>query len=102
VFRVQSTDRGFRVRLSGEWDLTGSGALRRRLTDLAHQRPDAQVELDLAKVTAIDASTLGVLAQAAGEFERGGGRTYVTHASAFLRQVLVAGGLAALLEPPSD
>ena len=85
------------VPLAGEQDLS----TRRRLAGLlagAISVDDADVVVDLRLVSFLDASTMGVLAEAGG-FLRARHRTLVLRApSPFGRRVLELGGLGALIE----
>ena len=83
------------VRVAGEIDLATAPALRtvlRRQTEAA--TPLRRIDVDLAQVTFLDATGLGVLVEARQRGHRAGANLVVRNAYGIVRRVFVVTGLA--------
>jgi anti-sigma B factor antagonist len=87
---------GVVLSLAGELDLDASSELRAALVEACDQR--LGVVVDLAGVTFVDSSALGVLVGAARRLQADGCRLTVRSASSRVHAVLVMTGLDRLLD----
>jgi anti-sigma B factor antagonist len=83
--------------VGGELDAHTAPVLRRRLQPLAERVPGSQLIVDLAGVTFLDSTALGVLIGTAKLLEAGGGSLVVVSADPRLRRLFELAGVRSLL-----
>lgn len=95
ALEIDDSDGVHLVRLFGELDLASADRVRTRLVEIA----GSTVEVDLSRLTFIDASGLRALALAKKEIESGGNLVVLRRARGFVRRVF---GIAELDHLLSD